>query len=185
MSILTRRLAALTDPQQFRLVPRGDGAVLDLGCGRSKFPGAVGAGHLGRHRRGHRRRPRRLPLPDRERPPSTRSCARTSSSTSARRSARWPSSIASGGRVHASLSAPRTSRPCWPTAIPRTATTSPPRPSEDSRSLASQHYTAARFRVVELTLDSGPRTRLLGVAAIAKPPRGPLRALLRVPLPRP
>ena len=42
MSILTRRLAALTDPQQFRLVPRGDGAVLDLGCGRSKFPGAVG-----------------------------------------------------------------------------------------------------------------------------------------------
>jgi SAM-dependent methyltransferase len=41
-SILTRRLAALTDPQQFRLVPRGDGAVLDLGCGRSKFPGAVG-----------------------------------------------------------------------------------------------------------------------------------------------
>ena len=42
MSILTRRLAALTDPQQFRLVPRGGGAVLDVGCGSSKFPGAVG-----------------------------------------------------------------------------------------------------------------------------------------------
>jgi SAM-dependent methyltransferase len=39
---LTSRLAAWTDPHQFDLVPAGPGAVLDVGCGSAKAPGAVG-----------------------------------------------------------------------------------------------------------------------------------------------
>lgn len=35
-------LARLTDPHQFDLVPTGPGAVLDIGCGAAKTPGAVG-----------------------------------------------------------------------------------------------------------------------------------------------
>jgi SAM-dependent methyltransferase len=35
-------LERLTDPRQFDLVPAGPGAVLDVGCGSSKHPGAVG-----------------------------------------------------------------------------------------------------------------------------------------------
>lgn len=35
-------LARLADPHQFDLVPSGPGAVLDLGCGSAKTPGAVG-----------------------------------------------------------------------------------------------------------------------------------------------
>ncbi|HTW42861.1 MAG TPA: methyltransferase domain-containing protein [Solirubrobacteraceae bacterium] len=35
-------LARLTDPHQFDLAPTGPGAVLDVGCGASKLPGAVG-----------------------------------------------------------------------------------------------------------------------------------------------
>jgi len=34
--------ARLTDPEQFRLEPSGPGRVLDVGCGRKKYPGAVG-----------------------------------------------------------------------------------------------------------------------------------------------
>lgn len=35
-------LARLTDPHQFDLRPSGSGAVLDVGCGSAKFPGATG-----------------------------------------------------------------------------------------------------------------------------------------------
>jgi len=35
-------LARLTDPHQFDLRPTGPGAVLDVGCGAAKFPGATG-----------------------------------------------------------------------------------------------------------------------------------------------
>jgi SAM-dependent methyltransferase len=41
MLSLSRRLAAFTDPHQFDL-PGGPGAVLDVGCGSAKLPGAVG-----------------------------------------------------------------------------------------------------------------------------------------------
>ena len=34
--------ARLTDPEQFRLQPSGPGRVLDVGCGRKKYPGALG-----------------------------------------------------------------------------------------------------------------------------------------------
>jgi SAM-dependent methyltransferase len=37
-----RILARLTDPHQFDLRPTGPGAVLDVGCGSAKWPGAVG-----------------------------------------------------------------------------------------------------------------------------------------------
>ena len=36
------RVAGLVDPEQFRLRPSGPGAVLDVGCGVAKWPGAVG-----------------------------------------------------------------------------------------------------------------------------------------------
>jgi SAM-dependent methyltransferase len=42
MTRLPTRLAGLTDPHQFDLVPAGAGAVLDVGCGSAKTPGAVG-----------------------------------------------------------------------------------------------------------------------------------------------
>ena len=42
MTPLPRRLLALTDPHQYDLVPAGPGAVLDVGCGSAKTPGAVG-----------------------------------------------------------------------------------------------------------------------------------------------
>jgi SAM-dependent methyltransferase len=35
-------LERLTDPEQFALRPTGPGAVLDVGCGAKKWPGAVG-----------------------------------------------------------------------------------------------------------------------------------------------
>jgi SAM-dependent methyltransferase len=35
-------LKRLTDPHQFDLRPSGPGAVLDVGCGFAKFPGAIG-----------------------------------------------------------------------------------------------------------------------------------------------
>jgi SAM-dependent methyltransferase len=35
-------LQRLTDPHQFDLVPSGAGAILDVGCGSAKAPGAVG-----------------------------------------------------------------------------------------------------------------------------------------------
>ncbi len=35
-------LRRLTDPHQFDLMPSGPGAILDIGCGSSKTPGAVG-----------------------------------------------------------------------------------------------------------------------------------------------
>jgi SAM-dependent methyltransferase len=35
-------LGQLTDPHQFDLAPKGGGSVLDVGCGTSKLPGAVG-----------------------------------------------------------------------------------------------------------------------------------------------
>lgn len=35
-------LSRLTDPHQFDLRPSGPGAVLDVGCGSAKFPGATG-----------------------------------------------------------------------------------------------------------------------------------------------
>lgn len=38
MSLLNR----LTDPHQFDLVPTGPGAILDIGCGAAKTPGAIG-----------------------------------------------------------------------------------------------------------------------------------------------
>jgi SAM-dependent methyltransferase len=42
MSFVGRLLARATDPGQFRLTPSGPGRVLDVGCGTSKYPGAVG-----------------------------------------------------------------------------------------------------------------------------------------------
>jgi SAM-dependent methyltransferase len=42
MTTLSRRIATLTDPHQFDLIPGGRGAVLDVGCGSSKTTGAVG-----------------------------------------------------------------------------------------------------------------------------------------------
>lgn len=38
----SRLLASLTDPRQFDLRPRQPGAILDVGCGSSKTPGAIG-----------------------------------------------------------------------------------------------------------------------------------------------
>jgi SAM-dependent methyltransferase len=35
-------LARLTDPHRFDLAPTGPGAILDVGCGSAKHPGAVG-----------------------------------------------------------------------------------------------------------------------------------------------
>jgi SAM-dependent methyltransferase len=35
-------LGGLTDPHQFDLLPTGPGAILDIGCGSAKTPGAVG-----------------------------------------------------------------------------------------------------------------------------------------------
>jgi SAM-dependent methyltransferase len=35
-------LERLTDPHQFDLLPTGPGAILDIGCGSAKTPGAVG-----------------------------------------------------------------------------------------------------------------------------------------------
>jgi SAM-dependent methyltransferase len=35
-------LARLTDPHRFDLAPTGPGAILDVGCGAAKHPGAVG-----------------------------------------------------------------------------------------------------------------------------------------------
>jgi SAM-dependent methyltransferase len=42
MATVRARLARLTDPHQFDLRPTGPGAVLDVGCGSAKLPGAVG-----------------------------------------------------------------------------------------------------------------------------------------------
>lgn len=42
MSSLTARLRGLTDAHAFDLAPLGGGRVLDVGCGSSKHPGAVG-----------------------------------------------------------------------------------------------------------------------------------------------
>jgi len=42
MNRARRLLARVTDPEQFRLQPSGPGAVLDVGCGSKKYPGAVG-----------------------------------------------------------------------------------------------------------------------------------------------
>jgi SAM-dependent methyltransferase len=42
MPALRDALARATDPRQFDLRPTGPGAVLDIGCGSAKFPGAVG-----------------------------------------------------------------------------------------------------------------------------------------------
>lgn len=42
MSSVRDRLADLTDPHRFDLSPQGPGAVLDVGCGSAKIPGAVG-----------------------------------------------------------------------------------------------------------------------------------------------
>jgi SAM-dependent methyltransferase len=39
---VSTRLEKLTDSHQFDLKPTGDGAVLDVGCGSAKYPGAVG-----------------------------------------------------------------------------------------------------------------------------------------------
>ena len=36
------RLARFTDPSQFNLRPSGPGQVLDIGCGNRKYPGAIG-----------------------------------------------------------------------------------------------------------------------------------------------
>jgi SAM-dependent methyltransferase len=35
-------LRRLTDPERYRLIPPVSGSVLDLGCGRKKYPGAYG-----------------------------------------------------------------------------------------------------------------------------------------------
>jgi SAM-dependent methyltransferase len=35
-------LARATDPHQFDLKPTGPGAILDIGCGSAKYPGAIG-----------------------------------------------------------------------------------------------------------------------------------------------
>ena len=42
MAATRRILARLTDPHQFDLRPTGPGRVLDVGCGSAKWPGAVG-----------------------------------------------------------------------------------------------------------------------------------------------
>jgi SAM-dependent methyltransferase len=42
MRALRAALARATDPHQFDLTPSGPGAVLDVGCGSAKYPGAVG-----------------------------------------------------------------------------------------------------------------------------------------------
>ncbi|HEV7493851.1 class I SAM-dependent methyltransferase [Baekduia sp.] len=42
MPALRDALARTTDPHQFDLRPTGPGAVLDIGCGSAKFPGAIG-----------------------------------------------------------------------------------------------------------------------------------------------
>lgn len=42
VSRLGRLLDGMTDPRQFDLTPIGQGAVLDVGCGSAKTPGAVG-----------------------------------------------------------------------------------------------------------------------------------------------
>jgi SAM-dependent methyltransferase len=42
MPALRDALAGATDPHQFDLRPTGPGAVLDVGCGSAKHPGAVG-----------------------------------------------------------------------------------------------------------------------------------------------
>ena len=42
MSTVRERLAALTDPTQFDLGAVSGGAILDVGCGSNKRPGAVG-----------------------------------------------------------------------------------------------------------------------------------------------
>lgn len=42
MSPIASRLAQLADAHQFDLAPTGPGAVLDIGCGAAKYPGAVG-----------------------------------------------------------------------------------------------------------------------------------------------
>src|ERR1044071_589254 len=42
MPDLRAALARATDPNQFDLRPTGPGAILDIGCGSAKFPGAVG-----------------------------------------------------------------------------------------------------------------------------------------------
>lgn len=42
MSFVRDRLADLTDPHRFDLSPQGPGAILDVGCGSAKIPGAVG-----------------------------------------------------------------------------------------------------------------------------------------------
>lgn len=39
---MTGLLERLTDPHQFDLLPSGPGAILDIGCGSAKTPGAVG-----------------------------------------------------------------------------------------------------------------------------------------------
>jgi len=42
VSGLQQTLASLTDPHRFDLRPTGPGAILDIGCGSAKTPGAVG-----------------------------------------------------------------------------------------------------------------------------------------------
>jgi SAM-dependent methyltransferase len=42
MDMLRRAMASLTDTHRFDLAPPGAGAVLDVGCGSTKSPGAVG-----------------------------------------------------------------------------------------------------------------------------------------------
>jgi len=42
VSGLQQTLASLTDPHRFDLQPTGPGAILDIGCGSAKTPGAVG-----------------------------------------------------------------------------------------------------------------------------------------------
>jgi SAM-dependent methyltransferase len=42
MPALRDALSRLSDPHQFDLRPTGPGAVLDIGCGSAKYPGAVG-----------------------------------------------------------------------------------------------------------------------------------------------
>jgi SAM-dependent methyltransferase len=42
VAVLERVVERLTNPARFRIVPSGSGTVIDIGCGSSKFPGAVG-----------------------------------------------------------------------------------------------------------------------------------------------
>jgi SAM-dependent methyltransferase len=42
MSGIGKLIGGLTDPHRFDLVPTGPGAILDIGCGSAKTPGAVG-----------------------------------------------------------------------------------------------------------------------------------------------